>query len=293
MPYRPAERQYRNFAVGSFQPEVRESSDDQKQSYQVRGYFCTFRQPYLLFDDYYEEIDPSAFDECDMSDVVVQLNHSGFVYARNRNGSLKIDVDDHGGHCVADLSGSKQGREDLYEAITNGLIDTMSFGFTIADDGWEWDEDDDGVIHTRITKISKLYDVSPIAGFAANPNTEISARSLYDAVMESKSKKADLKSDEPETRSAESEDITDGTLIVGEAVEFEPDVESIAQRVAEILDIQYRKDDPRDDDPDDDPDDDTDNDPDDDDDDVKERAIVDETFKRRQRRMRAMRLATI
>ena len=125
-----------------------------------------------------------------MSDVVLQMNHDGFVYARNRNGSLVITSDEHGGHCVADLSGTKQGREDLYEAISNGLIDTMSFGFTIADDGWEWTEDEDGVIHTRITKISKLYDVSPIAGFAANPNTEVSARSLYDAAIEARSKMA-------------------------------------------------------------------------------------------------------
>ena len=186
MPYCPSERQYRDFAVTSFQSEVNEPSDEQEQSYTVRGYFCTFREPYELFPGYYEEIDPGAFAECDMSDVLLQVNHEGFVYARNRNGSLKITTDDHGGHCDADLSGSKQGREDLYEAISNGLIDRMSFGFTIADDGFEWEEDEEGVIHTRITKFSKLYDVSAIAGFPANPGTEISARSLHDGVMEAR-----------------------------------------------------------------------------------------------------------
>ena len=188
MPYRPSERQYRDFAVESFQPEVRESSDGQEQSYSVRGYFCTFREPYELFPGYYEEIDPQAFDECDMSDVIMQVNHDGHVYARNRNGSLQITTDDHGGHCVADLSGSKRGREELYEAISNGLIDRMSFGFTIADDGFEWEEDEDGTIHTRITKISKLFDVSAIAGFPANPGTEISARSLHDSIIEARNK---------------------------------------------------------------------------------------------------------
>lgn len=271
MPYRPSERQYRDFAVDSFQPEVRESSDDQEQSYSVRGYFCTFREPYELFPDYYEEIDPQAFVGCDMSDVILQVNHDGFVYARNRNGSLQITTDDHGGHCVADLSGSKRGREELFEAINNGLIDRMSFGFTIADDGFEWEEDEQGVIHTRITKISKLYDVSPIAGFPANDGTEISARSLHDAVMEARSKHLEIaeeaRSEETkpeeaidpqpeETRSSQAdnsiEDVTvtvDGESYEGvedvtaksykgltvEAVVEGFDIEDMATRIASIL----------------------------------------------------------
>lgn len=186
MPYRPSERQYRDFAVESFKPEADESSEE--KSYSVRGYFCTFREPYELFPGYFEEIDPHAFDDCDMSDVIMQVNHDGFVYSRIRNGSLRIDFDDHGGHCVADLSGTKRGREELYEAISNGLIDRMSFGFTIADDGLDWEEDDDGVIHTRVTKVSKLFDVSAIAGFPANEGTEISARSLSSGIIEARNK---------------------------------------------------------------------------------------------------------
>lgn len=213
MPYLPESRQYRSFAASNFQavaeplPEIGDDELNERvdePSYVVRGYFCTFRQPYELYRDYFEEIDPHALDECDMSDVVMQVNHDGRVYARNRNGSLRITMDDHGGHIVADLSGSKQGRENLFEEITNGLIDTMSFGFTIADDGFEWEEDDDGIIHTRITKIAKLYDVSAIAGFAANPNTEISARSLYDGILDAKKaiedKRAQEESDALERR---------------------------------------------------------------------------------------------
>jgi len=197
MPYIPSERQYRNFAATNFQPVVEqlpevdgEQEREAEPSYRISGYFTTFNDPYPLFDGYYEEVDPHAFDECDMSDVILQCNHAGLVYSRNRNGSLKLSFDSHGGHMEADLSGSKQGREDIYEMVSNGLIDTMSFGFTIADDGWEWTEDEDGVIHTRITKISKLFDVSVISGFAANPGTEVSARALYDAAIEARSKMA-------------------------------------------------------------------------------------------------------
>lgn len=207
MPFKPGARQYRNFAVSNFQPVERDSAEgSDEQSYVVRGYFTTFDDPYPLFDDFFETIDRQAFAGCDMSDVILQMNHEGFVYARTRNGSLKLGFDDHGGFCEADLSGTKQGREDLYEAITNGLIDRMSFGFLIDDDGFEWDEDDEGVIHSRITKISKLFDVSAIAGFPANEGTEISARSYLDGAIEARRKQEEvLRREEEAAQAAEAE----------------------------------------------------------------------------------------
>lgn len=182
MPFIPEERQYRNFSVSNFQ--ANESEETEAKSYHVRGYFCTFNDPYELWPGYFEEIDPHAFDGCDMSDVIMQVNHGGHVYSRTRNGSLLLAFDEHGGIGEADLGGSKRGREELYESIVNGLVDRMSFGFTIADDGFEYTVDGDGIYHTRITKISKLYDISAIEGFPANDGTEISARSLYDGAIE-------------------------------------------------------------------------------------------------------------
>lgn len=200
MPFKPQERQYRSFAASNFKPITRDDSDGQS-SYVTRGYYTTFSEPYELFPDYYEEIDPNALDETDMSDVLFQVNHDGHVYARTRNMSLRLGKDDHGGFCEADLSGSKQGREELYESIKNGLVDRMSFGFTIADGGFEYTVDGDGVIHSRITKIAKLFDVSAIEGFPANEGTEISARSLRDAAIEATRRKAEL--EEAERRSQE------------------------------------------------------------------------------------------
>lgn len=181
MPFSPKDRQYRNFSVSNFQ--ANEPEEKEEQSYRVRGYFCTFNEPYELWPGYFEEIDPHAFDECDMSDVIMQVNHDGHVYSRTRNGSLLLGFDEHGGIGEADLSGSKRGREELYESIVNGLVDRMSFGFTIADDGFEYTVDGEGVYHTRITKVSKLYDISAIEGFPANDGTEISARSYFDGAI--------------------------------------------------------------------------------------------------------------
>jgi len=192
MPFLPETRQYRNFSVSNFQTRDGVAGTEGEKSYRVQGYFCTFNEPYELYPDYFEEIDARAFDGCDMSDVIFQVNHDGHVYARNRNNSLNISVDAHGGICDADLSGSKQGRENLYESIANGLVDRMSFGFTIADGGFEYTVDGDGVYHTRITKINKLFDVSAIEGFPANDGTEISARSLRNSLIEATKKKREL-----------------------------------------------------------------------------------------------------
>lgn len=168
-------REYRSFSATSFQPA------DESQPYTVRGYFTTFEDPYKLFSDgetdYYEVVDRDAFAGCDLSDVIMQYDHRGMVFARLRNESLTVGFDDHGGWCQAKLDGCQQGR-DLYEAITNGLVDQMSFGFTVADS-----EYDPATHTTRIKRIEKLFDVSAVS-IPANPGTEISARSYLNGVIE-------------------------------------------------------------------------------------------------------------
>jgi len=189
MPYRPQEREYRSFAASNFKPVKREAEFDangnditpDEPTYKIRGYFCTFNDPYELYPrigDWpaqYEQIDRHAFDSCNMTDVILQFDHAGQVLARIKNGSLKITFDDHGGLCEADLSGCQLAR-DLYESIQNGLITEMSFGFSIANDdkgvGYTEQRDEQGDYHVTITRIARLYDAS-IVSLAANPNTEV------------------------------------------------------------------------------------------------------------------------
>lgn len=187
MPFLPTERQYRSFAASNFQLEDRE---DEEQSYVVRGHFTIFDREYQLYDDFFECVDSHALDETDMSDVLFQLNHSGAPLARQRNGSLRVGIDPEGGWCEADLGGCREGR-DLYESIKNGLIVEMSFGFVMDEDGFEWEQDEDGNIHSRITKIRKIFDVSAV-NFGANPNTDISARAYLDGAIEAKQKQQEM-----------------------------------------------------------------------------------------------------
>ena len=155
----------------------------------VDGYATTFNQPYLLYDgrDYkvLEQIAPSAFDECDMSDVIMQYNHEGRVFARNRNGTLTLTADAIGLKMTADLSGTDIGRQ-LYQEIKGGYTDKMSFGFVVAEDQRTVIVDHETNVETvtrTITKIKKLYDVSAVS-IPANDMTSISARRYADGVID-------------------------------------------------------------------------------------------------------------
>lgn len=184
MPAKPNERQYRAMPV-----MVRTlGADDGKREkrfdteYYVEGYASTFDDPYVLFEDfdgneYREIIAPTAFADADMTDVIMQFDHSGKVLARMSNGTLIVEPDEHGLFIAADLSGSQAAR-DLYEEIINGLITRMSWAFMIAAD--EYDRE---TRTTTITRVKKVYDVSAVS-LPADPNTEISARNLLNGVIE-------------------------------------------------------------------------------------------------------------
>ena len=160
-------REYRNFA------ELRSEGSEE---YKVEGYASTF-EPYEMCEidgeKYFERIEPTAFNDCDMSDVVLRVDHQGMVYARTSAGTLTVNIDDHGLHTEADLSRTANSRA-LYEEIKAGNYPQMSFCFIVPEGGDRFDQDS----RTRvIERIAKLYDVSPVS-FPANPTTELHARAL-------------------------------------------------------------------------------------------------------------------
>jgi HK97 family phage prohead protease len=169
-------REYRKMELNIQEPE----------SYNVRGYATTFNEKYTLWDDgdfrVDEQVDPHAFDECDMRDVIFQYDHEGRVFARTSNDTLKLTPDAHGLEVNAYLGGTEIGR-NLFEEIKGGYTSKMSFGFHVEADDIQEEEVEGKVIYTRtIKKINKLYDVSAVS-LPANDGTEISARSLKDGAI--------------------------------------------------------------------------------------------------------------
>lgn len=153
------------------------SMEAKSDDYVVEGYATTFEQPYHLYFDKQgreikEKVSRDAFLNTDMSDVIMQYDHEGRVFARLSNDTLKLGIDEHGLKVTAYLGGTEIGR-NLYEEIKGGYTNKMSFGFTVSKDGVV--KDGDGFLRT-IDSIGKLFDVSAVS-LPANNLTEISARS--------------------------------------------------------------------------------------------------------------------
>ncbi len=174
------DREYRN--LGSI--ELREEQvEEGEKRYIVEGYASTF-EPYMIWRDpdgteYYERIEPTAFETADLSDVVFLKDHEGTVLARTKNGSIELEVDGIGLRTKTDLGRTKAARE-MFEEIEARNYTQMSFSFTVAD------EDYDRETRTRIIKgFRKLYDISAVA-FPANPTTDIgvSMRDYFNGVIE-------------------------------------------------------------------------------------------------------------
>lgn len=180
-------RQFRNIVT---MRAVSDESEDKKE-YRVTGMATTFNQPYTLYEyknwdgvdvEIREQIDSHAFDDCDMKDVIFQLNHEGRVYARTRNKTLALSIEKEGLEVNAYLGGTEEGRK-IHEEIEKGYLDRMSFAFIVEDDKREeFTEGEKRVIVRTITNISKLYDVS-VVSIPANDQTSISARSYCDGVI--------------------------------------------------------------------------------------------------------------
>lgn len=178
------EREYRSMELRAVE------KNEEEQSFVVEGYATTFGDTYELYRDgnyiVKENVDRNAFANTDMSDAVFQLNHQGRVYARTRNGSLGLEIDEHGLKSTTNLGLTSSARS-VYEDIVAGLYDRMSFAFTVTKDSYAEEEQADGsIILTRtILEVGKLYDVSAV-DFPANPFTDISARSkeLFDGEIE-------------------------------------------------------------------------------------------------------------
>lgn len=151
----------------------------------VEGYAAKYEK-YLLWDEgdwgkTYERFAPGCFANTDMSDVIMQFDHAGRVFARITNGTLAVEADDKGLFIAADLDKTELAK-GLYEDITAGMITKMSWRFKVGKYYVEREEGskDRTIVHTEIPKI---YDVSAVS-IPANQDTEINARDFVHGVMD-------------------------------------------------------------------------------------------------------------
>lgn len=168
--------QFRNFK--SFEIREKEAEDGNPKQLCIEGVACVFDSETTLYSfdgvDYKEKVDKNAFNDANMTDVIFNYNHDGRVYARTRNNSLHLEVKEDGLHMTAMLNPEDEGHQQLYRDIKSGLIDKMSYAYTVSESAYDIDT------HTRtVLKIKKLYDVSAV-DIPAYDCTSISARSILD-----------------------------------------------------------------------------------------------------------------
>ena len=177
-----SDREYRRLDLSGI--ECREENGEKI----VDGYATVFNEEYTLY--FYagyevrESFDPASFDETDLSDVIMQYDHEGRVFARGSNGTLTVKPDQHGLRIRANLGGTEIGSQ-LYEEIKGGYTTKMSIGFTVKTQERTEERDEDAgrtIVHRKITGVKKLYDVSAVS-LPANDATEISARNFGEGVI--------------------------------------------------------------------------------------------------------------
>ena len=181
-----SEREYRDMTMEIRSAETEDVEQEERKV--VIGYASTFNEPYTLYEDedwrFDEVVDARAFDKTDMSDVIMQYDHEGRVFARMSNNTLTVTPDEKGLLIEADLGGTELGRQ-LYEEIRGGYTNKMSFGFTVDGEEIRDMKAADGKTLTvrTITSVRKLYDVSAVS-LPANDATSISVRTLTDGEIE-------------------------------------------------------------------------------------------------------------
>lgn len=195
------ECQFRDFRLTAVE---KRAASDGKEELVVEGKACSFDDETVLwsFGDYeaHEIIDSKAFENCDMTDVIFNYNHSGRVYARTRNNTLSLEVKKDGLYMKAVLRADDLGHQELYNDIASGTIDKMSFAFKIRKSEWKFIEDGDKEIDVRtVLEIEKLYDVSAV-DIPAYDTTSISARSQFLAVSEKRAAESREKTEKLELR---------------------------------------------------------------------------------------------
>lgn len=153
-------------APAEFRLERVERADGGVDTY-VKGYAVVFEQySKPFYDEWVEIISRNAFDNADLSDVVMVVDHSrnvSDVLARLQNGegTLSITIDERGVAFRFLVPDTTVGR-DIVTLIERGDISQCSFAFWVGAEKWSFDQIIDSKKYDvrRIEEVVKLSDLS-------------------------------------------------------------------------------------------------------------------------------------
>ena len=165
--------------------------EEDEQKMVLEGYAVVFDQETLIGDKdkgFIESIDRNALKNANMKDVPMKYNHddSFLIIARTRNNSLRLTVDDIGLKVRAELIDTDSNK-DIYKMVKAGLLDKMSFAFTVSSQKIDRSGD---IPKRTITGIDRLYDVSIVDLPAYDQTSIVVGRSL--ALVDTELKTMDM-----------------------------------------------------------------------------------------------------
>ncbi|MDD7598203.1 MAG: HK97 family phage prohead protease [Bacilli bacterium] len=165
--------------------------EEDEQKMVLEGYAIVFDQETLIGDKdkgFIESIDRNALKNANMKDVPMKYNHddSFLIIARTRNNSLRLTVDDVGLKVRAELIDTDSNK-DIYKMVKAGLLDKMSFAFTVSSQKIDRSGD---IPKRTITGIDRLYDVSIVDLPAYDQTSIVVGRSL--ALVDTELKTMDM-----------------------------------------------------------------------------------------------------
>lgn len=158
--------------------EIREADDGTVTLFGYAAVFGSLSEP--IAGMFRERIVASAFKRTlkEDGDVFALWQHdSSMPLARKSKGTLRMSEDTRGLSVEIDIPDTTYGR-DAAEAVRSGLVDKMSFGFSVPAGGARMldERSEDGYPIRELMDI-ELYEVSPVT-FPAYPDTSLSARSI-------------------------------------------------------------------------------------------------------------------
>lgn len=176
---------------------------------QLSGVAIVFNQQSQMLDNFYEIIDQHALDNVDLNDTdIVMLNGHNYENPVGRNTkNLHLQLKSDGLHFTLDLIDSQESR-DLLANVQGGVIQGMSFGFSVLSDSWQ------GNIRT-IEKIEKLFELSATVAPAYKTTKLLQTRSLK---MEDKA---------PEVEEKQTEETVDSDKLQAEIDELKKQVKDL------------------------------------------------------------------
>lgn len=166
----------------------------------IVGYAAVFNSESEDLGGFVEVIKPGAFTAVLGDDVRALFNHdANYVLGRNRADTLALAETKRG--LEARIKPPEtQWASDLLTSMRRGDVDQMSFGFTVAEGGDDWQKRKDGIVQRTIKRIGRLFDVSVVT-YPAYPETSVAVRSKIESLLTEEASQAAGESDEAQTGS--------------------------------------------------------------------------------------------